>query len=120
RKKPCIQLLFPSRPPLSAFRALRPMPQRVAEVTGAAAATSAAIEFLALPPETFRGLQALPEAGVAECHTMHPPPAIVHLGTIPIHPAKKCPPVERPRGRDTGVAPYFSPPKRCANQPPFR
>src|SRR5262249_27302243 len=92
RKKPCIQLLFPSQPPLSAFRALRPMPQRVAEVTGAVATALLLLLFL---PETVLVPQALPEAAVAGGPgagrpTMHPPPAKLLVGTIPIHPAKKC------------------------------
>jgi hypothetical protein len=77
------------------------MPQRVAEVRGAVV-TSAATKLLLFPPETFLVPRALPEAAVAVAgrQTMHPPPPILLVDTIPIHPAKKCPPDETTREVD--------------------
>jgi hypothetical protein len=69
------------------------MPQRVAEVRGAAATASASTPLLLFQPETLPVPQALiPEAvvavpPVAAGHTMHPALTILLVGTIPIREA---------------------------------
>jgi len=105
RKKPCrIELLFPSQPPLLVFRALLTMPRRVAAKAvvppvGQAAGPLPKLEkFMAravYPPLSLL-LAAVQQEGRDTMHLRLMP--ILRVDAIPIHPAKKCPPVEGREG----------------------